>query len=196
MQLTSLVATNTALVLSFPLFLFDWMLRDILCLYNQISFAQFSYLTVPLKSSASSLPLWPWLVFLTSKSVRIRLALSKSFLSNFCGTGLQDANEALNISLVAPSKSGLKTIAAFNPKFTYPIFGDDEKIFGYKDLKINLRYRANDMRPHLRVAYSKKFTPVGEQEPTDIVEILEEGGHLPKGLRYSTLNTLPLTSSF
>ncbi|KAK4079994.1 hypothetical protein Trihar35433_1099 [Trichoderma harzianum] len=93
---------------------------------------------------------------------------------------LQDANEALNISLVAPSKSGLKTIAAFNPKFTYPIFGDDEKIFGYKDLKIHLRYRANDMRPHLRVAYSKKFKPVGEQEPTDIVEILEEGGHLPK----------------
>ncbi|KAL6852063.1 putative histone acetyltransferase type b catalytic subunit [Trichoderma novae-zelandiae] len=91
-----------------------------------------------------------------------------------------DANEALNISLVSPSKSGLKTIATFHPKFTYSIFGDDEKIFGYKDLKINLRYRANDMRPHLRVAYSKKMKPVGELAPTDVVEILEEEGHLPK----------------
>ncbi|GFP52239.1 histone acetyltransferase type B catalytic subunit [Trichoderma asperellum] len=93
---------------------------------------------------------------------------------------LQDSNDALNISLVAPSKSGLNTIATFHPKFTYSIFGDDEKIFGYKDLKIQLRYRANDMRPHLRLAYSKKFKPVGEHEPTDVVEILEEGGHLPK----------------
>ncbi|KAM0249030.1 hypothetical protein ACHAQJ_009198 [Trichoderma viride] len=92
----------------------------------------------------------------------------------------QDANEALNISLVSPSKSALKTVATFHPKFTYSIFGDEEKIFGYKDLKIQLRYRANDMRPHLRLAYSKKFKPVGEHVPTDVVEILEEGGHLPK----------------
>ncbi|KAH6610703.1 histone acetyltransferase type b catalytic subunit [Trichoderma cornu-damae] len=94
--------------------------------------------------------------------------------------GLQNANEALDISLVSPSKSGLKTVATFHPKFTYPIFGDEETIFGYKDLKIHLRYRANDMRPHLRVAYSKKFKPVGEHIPIDVEEILEEGGHLPK----------------
>lgn len=106
------------------------------------------------------------------------------------GTGLQDSNDALNISLVAPSKSGLNTIATFHPKFTYSIFGDDEKIFGYKGLKIQLRYRANDMRPHLRLAYSKKFKPVGEHEPTDVVGTLEEGGHLPKGLGYSLLGGL------
>ncbi|KAL7950472.1 acyl-CoA N-acyltransferase [Trichoderma barbatum] len=92
----------------------------------------------------------------------------------------QDANEALNISLVSPSKSGLKTIATFHPKFTYPIFGDDETIFGYKGLKIHLRYRANDMRPHLGLSYSKKFKPVGEHVPDDVVEKLEEGSHLPK----------------
>lgn len=98
-----------------------------------------------------------------------------------CWTGLQDANNAFNISLVSPSKSGLSTIATFQPKFTYSIFGEEEKIFGYKDLKILLRYRANDMRPHLRVTYGKKFKPVGEHEPTDVVDILESGGHLPKG---------------
>jgi histone acetyltransferase 1 len=100
------------------------------------------------------------------------------------GIGHQDANEALSISLVSPSKSALTTVATFHPKFTYRIFGEDEKIFGYKDLKIQLRYRANDMRPHLRLAYSKKFKPVGEQVPTDVAEVLETGGHLPKGLRH------------
>ncbi|KAH6998697.1 acyl-CoA N-acyltransferase [Ilyonectria sp. MPI-CAGE-AT-0026] len=93
---------------------------------------------------------------------------------------LANANDAINISLVAPSKSGLQNIATFNPKFTYSIFGEEEQIFGYKDLKISLRYRANDMRPHLKTSYSKKFKPVGDTEPTDIVGILEEGGHLPK----------------
>lgn len=93
---------------------------------------------------------------------------------------LANANDAINISLVAPSKSGLQNIATFNPKFTYSIFGEEEQIFGYKDLKISLRYRANDMRPHLKTSYSKKFKPVGDAEPTDIVGILEEGGHLPK----------------
>ncbi|KAK5990068.1 Histone acetyltransferase type B catalytic subunit [Cladobotryum mycophilum] len=93
---------------------------------------------------------------------------------------LQDSNDALKISLVSPSTSGLKTISTFHPKFTYPIFGEDEKIFGYKGLKLQLRYRANDMRPHLRVSYSKKFNPVGDAEPLDIVGLLEEGQHLPK----------------
>ncbi|KAH7162445.1 acyl-CoA N-acyltransferase [Dactylonectria estremocensis] len=93
---------------------------------------------------------------------------------------LANANDAISISLVAPSKSGLQNIATFHPKFTYSIFGEEEQIFGYKDLKISLRYRANDMRPHLKTTYSKKFKPVGDAEPTDIVKILQEGNHLPK----------------
>lgn len=105
-------------------------------------------------------------------------------------TGLQDSNDALNISLVSPSKSGLKTIATFHPKFTFSIFGDEEKIFGYKDLKIQLRYRANDMRPHLHLTYGKKSKPVGEHEPMDVAQVLEEGGHLPKGLGYLSLDSL------
>ncbi|KPM42745.1 Histone acetyltransferase type B catalytic subunit [Neonectria ditissima] len=93
---------------------------------------------------------------------------------------LANANEAITISLVAPSKSGLQNVATFNPKFTYSIFGEEEQIFGYKDLKINLRYRANDMRPHLKTSYSSKFKGVGDAEPTDIVGILKEGLHLPR----------------
>jgi histone acetyltransferase 1 len=94
--------------------------------------------------------------------------------------GLSDANEAIHISLLSPSDSGLQHIATFNPRHTYSIFGDEEKIFGYKDLKVNLRYRANDMRPHLKISYSKKSGTINELEPTDVAAILDEGNHLPK----------------
>ncbi|PHH61111.1 hypothetical protein CDD81_773 [Ophiocordyceps australis] len=94
---------------------------------------------------------------------------------------LQDANEALSISLVSPSPSGLKTVGNFHPKFTYTIFGDDENVFGYKKLKMNLRFRANDMRPHLSTSYGEKLgLGHGPDEPTDIVAAFNEGSHLPK----------------
>lgn len=67
-----------------------------------------------------------------------------------------------------------KTINQFNPTFTYAIFGDEESIFGYKGLKINLLYNASDMRPCLTVAYSKKFKAVGDVEPTDIRAAFED----------------------
>ncbi|KAI1384444.1 acyl-CoA N-acyltransferase [Hypoxylon trugodes] len=85
-----------------------------------------------------------------------------------------DANEALNISLVRPTSSGLDTVASFNPKFTYPIFGDDERIFGHKGLKVNLQYDARDLRPNLSVSSSRKFTAVGDIEPLDVRATLKE----------------------
>ncbi|KAK2013228.1 histone acetyl transferase HAT1 [Colletotrichum eremochloae] len=88
-----------------------------------------------------------------------------------------NATESLNISLVAPATGATKTIASFNPKFTYSIFGDDERIFGYKDLKIDLRYRTFDMRPNVKVSYGKKFQSVGETEAADVNATLKE--HLP-----------------
>ncbi|KAM5351371.1 hypothetical protein ACJ41O_004094 [Fusarium nematophilum] len=91
-----------------------------------------------------------------------------------------NSNDAFHISLLAPSESGLQHIATFNPKFTYPIFGEDEQIFGYKDLKVSLRYRANDMRPHLKISYKSKVNAVEGHEPVDVKAVLEEGQHLPK----------------
>ncbi|KAK4123588.1 histone acetyltransferase type B [Parathielavia appendiculata] len=85
------------------------------------------------------------------------------------------SNDALLLSLVAPSPTGVKTIGhSFHPKFSYSIFGEDEIIFGYQELEINLRFNASDMRPNLSVTYSKKFPAVGEAEPTDIHGILRE----------------------
>ncbi|KAH8805646.1 acyl-CoA N-acyltransferase [Xylogone sp. PMI_703] len=89
-----------------------------------------------------------------------------------------DSNDAVIISLVNPSEGGARAVHTFNPKMTYSIFGDEERIFGYQGLKINLKYNASDMRPNLQVNYSKKFKSVGETEPTDVKAILEN--YLPK----------------
>jgi len=87
----------------------------------------------------------------------------------------------LEIGLVKPSPAGdIRPIAPnFNPRFTYSIFGDDERIFGYKGLTINLKYNATDMRPHLHVSYAKKFRSIGDTEPSDINALLENS--LPEG---------------
>lgn len=97
-----------------------------------------------------------------------------------CFIGTSDANEALEISLVKPSnKGGLQTLSTFSPQFTYPIFGEEERIFGYKDLKIKLRYHASDMRPNLQVTHRKIYKAIGETEPLDILEEMKK--YLPGG---------------
>jgi histone acetyltransferase 1 len=93
-------------------------------------------------------------------------------------TGSSNSNDAVHISLVAPAPGGTKAIHTFHPNFTYPIFGDEERIFGYQGLKINLRYNTCDMRPGLQISYTKRFKTVGETSPTDLKAVLEP--FLPK----------------
>ena len=66
---------------------------------------------------------------------------------------------------------------------TYSMFGEEETIFGYQGLKINLRYNACDMRPSLQIMYTKRFKTVGETAPTDLKLLLEP--YLPKSERPS-----------
>ena len=85
-----------------------------------------------------------------------------------------DANEAVQISIVKPGPQGLQTAHEFHPTFTYPIFGEEERIFGYKGLNIDVRFVADDMRPNVFVSYDKKFTPVGDTIALDILSTLRE----------------------
>lgn len=63
------------------------------------------------------------------------------------------ANEALNVSIAEPTKA-----ITFKPKFTYPIFGDSEQIFGYKDLRIDLVFDCESLKPLLTYKYSEKLS--------------------------------------
>lgn len=43
------------------------------------------------------------------------------------------SNKALKLALVGPEST-----LDFSPVFTYPIFGDAETLYGFKDLSINV----------------------------------------------------------
>ncbi|KAJ6500600.1 histone acetyltransferase type B catalytic subunit [Mycena sanguinolenta] len=72
-----------------------------------------------------------------------------------------DANSALCLSLVrAPEDQqslGDDESYEFPPTFTYPIFGEEEKIYGYNDLVIDLRFASGSLVQFLNVKYSKQL---------------------------------------
>ncbi|KAK5137902.1 hypothetical protein LTR08_006671 [Meristemomyces frigidus] len=83
-----------------------------------------------------------------------------------------NSNECLAISLV--SADGSDAADRFAPAFTYPIFGEEEAIFGYQDLAIHLSFAAHDLKPHVDIKYAKAFPAQGEVRPTDISAALAE----------------------
>jgi len=60
------------------------------------------------------------------------------------------------------------------PEFTYPIFGEDEAIFGYQGLSISLALAAHNLTPHLSITYDKKFQDQGEVKASDIKGALKD----------------------
>lgn len=78
------------------------------------------------------------------------------------------------MSLVQPSADGLKPVIEFQPQFTYPIFGEAESIFGYKDLEIGLRFAAHDLKPNLQISYDSKFKTVGDTSALDLNKTLKD----------------------
>ena len=85
------------------------------------------------------------------------------------------SNECFTIQLLRGHGS---TAASFQPDFTYPIFGEEEQIFGYQGLDIQLSLAAHNLKPHLSVSYKKKFPTIENVEATDIKAALAD--FLPK----------------
>src|ERR1700760_3791077 len=81
-----------------------------------------------------------------------------------------NSNECFTVNVVRGDGSK----ASFSPELTYTIFGDEEVIFGYQDLAINLAFAAHNLKPHLSVSYGQKFPVQGEVKPTDIHEALRD----------------------
>lgn len=84
------------------------------------------------------------------------------------------SNEALTIYI---TENGLAV--PFQPNFTYPIFGDSETIFGYKDLIIYLCFDHCTFLPFLNVKYQEKLDELkisgGLVDPkTKLLEFLPE----------------------
>ena len=88
---------------------------------------------------------------------------------------VEDSNECFHINLTRPAASGKPTRIfdeSFNPTFTYALFGEDQKLLGYKEPKILLDFRANDALPTLDISYKEKHD--GSRLPADVKQSLEE----------------------
>lgn len=79
------------------------------------------------------------------------------------------SNEALKIS-VADDQG----YVSFPPLFTYPIFGDAEQIFGYKNLKIDLVFDSITFLPFLKVSYKEKLNDEVDDITAKLLEFLPE----------------------
>ncbi|KAG2020734.1 histone acetyltransferase type B catalytic subunit [Coprinopsis cinerea AmutBmut pab1-1] len=72
------------------------------------------------------------------------------------------SNDAVTLSLVRAEedKKALaegETYEKFHPPFTYPIYGEEETIYGYKDLVIDLRFASGSLAQYLSVKYLEKL---------------------------------------
>ncbi|KAF1822087.1 histone acetyltransferase type B catalytic subunit [Dissoconium aciculare CBS 342.82] len=76
-----------------------------------------------------------------------------------------NSTECFSIELV---RSDGSDIVAFEPAYTYAMFGEEEAIFGYQGLEINLRFVAHDLTPSLSISHAKVFPAQGDVQPTDI----------------------------
>ncbi|PFH52471.1 hypothetical protein AMATHDRAFT_139905 [Amanita thiersii Skay4041] len=73
-----------------------------------------------------------------------------------------DSNQALSLSFVRSTADSQvlaegESYSNFHPAFTYPLYGEDETIYGYKDLAIDLRFSSGSLVQYLNVKYSEKL---------------------------------------
>lgn len=99
-----------------------------------------------------------------------------------------NSNECFTLKLV---RSDGSVAAEFQPEFTYPMFGDEEAIFGYQGLEITLTFAAHDLAPRLDITYDKIFEPQGDVRPTDIREALKDFLPAPAFHKDQTLSSAP-----
>ncbi|KAJ4475770.1 acyl-CoA N-acyltransferase [Lentinula aciculospora] len=93
-----------------------------------------------------------------------------------------DSNECLSISMMrsVEDKKALieeESYEDFHAAFTYPIFGEEEKIYGYKDLTIDLKFASGSLKQYLSVKWSDKLKSTDTVDSVDdtIREFLAEG---------------------
>jgi histone acetyltransferase 1 len=69
----------------------------------------------------------------------------------------------------------------FKPEFTHQIFGDDELIFGFKNLTINYYLTPGLMHAYIGLSYAEKITPQRFEgiEPDDVYEAIQKFGCSP-----------------
>ena len=101
-----------------------------------------------------------------------------------------DANECISFKYIF-DHSDLKESSSndeentnpnvFKPEYTHQIFGDEESIFGYKNLKVNYFLTPGLLDAYIGLSYKEKITPKRFDgiEPDDVYGAFEEFGCSP-----------------
>ena len=91
------------------------------------------------------------------------------------------ANEVVTFKLVRTVNDlDLDNVASsqetFQPEFTHQLFGEQENIFGYKDLRVRILYSSSRMNKFVSIKYSQMISPkmCKGVDPDDVLEILKE----------------------
>ncbi|GAA6062039.1 hypothetical protein JCM10212_005024 [Sporobolomyces blumeae] len=92
-----------------------------------------------------------------------------------------DALSALQMRLVRSNDATAALIEEerakvepFGPAFVYPIFGDEETIFGYQGLNIDYRFASGSLAQYLNVTYESKFPETSTVKADDPEKTLYE----------------------
>lgn len=70
-----------------------------------------------------------------------------------------DSNEAVEFKLIREASDIDNNSLIFKPVMSHQIFGAQETIFGYKNLKVSIYFSAAQLNPYLNISYSKKIDP-------------------------------------
>lgn len=62
----------------------------------------------------------------------------------------------------------------FNPEFTNQIYRQEEEIYGYKDLEVNVHLLSGSLYPHLNIKYTDK-TPDADNLQECLEEVFTDG---------------------
>ncbi|XP_077993239.1 histone acetyltransferase type B catalytic subunit-like [Glandiceps talaboti] len=109
------------------------------------------------------------------------------------------ANEAISMKLVKTSSDINDDSVGFNPEFTHQIFGQNENIFGYKDLQVQLYYSAAKLNLYLGKSCTEKVDPAkfdGVQADDVSRMIIEKLGIHPMESLDHFVNSLSNESGF
>jgi Histone acetyl transferase HAT1 N-terminus len=91
---------------------------------------------------------------------------------------ITSSNESMEIALISPSD-----VYKFKPLFTYTVFGDEEVIFGYKNIHIKMEYLSGSLMMYLGIVEVTEGISFDSQIPNckaqDVVGMLST--KLPKG---------------
>ena len=71
-------------------------------------------------------------------------------------------------------KSAPNKDVRFEPAFTYPIFGDEETVFGYRSLRMKLDFACDTLQPSFTSSYESAYPTTAETKPDDLEELLKD----------------------